>query len=46
MFLDIAGHIQPLTKVQLLFSLCLGFMVYIGVVSKYDLFFNLEKIVY
>ena len=46
MFLDIVGNIQPLTKAQLLLSIALGFAVYMGAISKYDLFFNYEKVVY
>ena len=46
MFLDIVGSIQPLTKIQLVLSVVLGFAVYTGVVSKYDLFFNFDKVVF
>ena len=44
--MDIVGNIQPLTKAQLLLSIVLGFAVYTGVVSKFDFFFNFDKIVF
>jgi hypothetical protein len=44
MFLDILSHITPLTKLQVTFMITLSFLVYGEILSKYDLYFNFEKI--
>lgn len=44
MFLDIFSHITPLTKLQAVFMITLSFLVYGEIASKYDMYFNFEKI--
>lgn len=41
---DLVGSITPLTKLQTALMVVLSFLVYSSVFSKYDLYFNTEKI--
>jgi hypothetical protein len=46
MFLDIISQVPPVTKIQILISITLTFLVYSETISKYDLYYNFDRIFY
>jgi cell division septal protein FtsQ len=46
MLVNLVKSIPPITRIQLLVFAIVGGLVYNGILSRYDLYFNLEKIVF